>query len=907
MSKLLRRSGAILLLVASASFLVRLAYRDRSLDSRMLRENPRILADSLRDIGELEPALREYRKSLDAYRHSGDRVGEALALYEIGAALYDLERYNEALVSWREALLAFEQLDDQPRIAQTLKCIGWIYDDLSEYQTAIQYYQRSMEIAQAIGDKLLEAQNLNNIGVACRNLSQFPEAARYFEQSLQIRRKLGDRRGEANTLNNIGMVYDDQSFHFKALEYYHRSLKIFTEIEDRDGASRVLGNLGVAYKSLSDYTRALEYHRRSLELKRDLGDQKGVAVTLHNIGVVYDLLYDAEKALSYYEASLQISRDLEDRIGEAATLDNIGGILAVQGHYDDALLRHQQSLIIRQEAGDRKGEGISLSNLGYISFKMGDLVTAQNYYQRDLDICRELNDRSGECLTLADLGTVFAAQRKFDKADAYLQLALNIAVADGVPSNLLLVWAALGNFHQLQERWESSVADYGRAVDILENVRSRLQVEAQKTSFASGGADLYEAIIAALVQLGDIETAFHYVERSKARSFLDLLAVGGEVISNQSALIRKSADNNEKSSADRVKSEEPEMTSPVSVEALTVKEIQKQLTPDVALLEYYITRENTLIWRLTQSDVRFYQTPVGGDSLQRLVTGLRDEIQYLGDSRYLPEALYNILLSTCADLPESDRLIIVPHGILHYLPFAALRVPEGYYVAERWGLSVLPSASTLKFLRRNDAYPPNSLLAFGNPSIADADYPPLPFAEREVKSIADFFSIRKIFTRKAATESRLMQLAADFDVIHLACHSDLNSAYPLFSKLLLAPDKEQDGELSVYEIFQLPIKADLVVLSACRTGMGKLTNGDEVVGLSRAFLATGASAVLVSLWRVDDAATMELMAKFYGYLHQCPPTEALRRAQVDCLRANVGIRSWAPFVLIGGLNENPRN
>jgi CHAT domain-containing protein len=213
----------------------------------------------------------------------------------------------------------------------------------------------------------------------------------------------------------------------------------------------------------------------------------------------------------------------------------------------------------------------------------------------------------------------------------------------------------------------------------------------------------------------------------------------------------------------------------------------------------------------------------------------------------------------------------------------------------------------LKYLRRKDASRRRSLLAFGNPDINDAAYPPLPFAEREVESIAGYFSSSKIFTRRAATESRLLRLAADFDVIHLACHSDLNAAYPMFSKLLLAPDEEQDGELSVYEIFHLPIKADLVVLSACRTGMGKLTNGDEVVGLSRAFLASGASAVLVALWRVDDAATTELMTKFYGYLQQYPPTESLRRAQADCRRADAALRSWAPFILISSPDESPLN
>lgn len=206
---------------------------------------------------------------------------------------------------------------------------------------------------------------------------------------------------------------------------------------------------------------------------------------------------------------------------------------------------------------------------------------------------------------------------------------------------------------------------------------------------------------------------------------------------------------------------------------------------------------------------------------------------------------------------------------------------KGKYLIDRYNISYLPSASVLKYLEPKKRPKGDKLLAFANPTTNRDDHKPLPFAEKELNDIAQFYEQKLLLSKADATEDRFRELAPDYDIIHLACHSELNSAYPLFSGLLLAPGEEQDGELDVHELFTTDLNAYLVVLSACQTGLGHLTTGDELVGLSRAFIYAGTPSVVSSLWVVNDESTAYLMTRFHRNLRKYDKAEALRRAQLE--------------------------
>jgi CHAT domain-containing protein len=350
---------------------------------------------------------------------------------------------------------------------------------------------------------------------------------------------------------------------------------------------------------------------------------------------------------------------------------------------------------------------------------------------------------------------------------------------------------------------------------------------------------------------------------------------------------------------DERKRQEPELASLVSVNALTLPEVQKLLDKETTMLEYFLTEKKTLFWLVTRNKTEAFQVEIGGDSLKSLVMAFRKAIETEDRTDSLSRYLYDLLIAPAAEKIGTENLTVVPHGMLHYLPFAALQDHQGRYLLDDYKLSYLPSASVLKYLEPKRRSRGQALLALGNPAGGGADYTPLPLAAAEVRQIAVIYSCSRVLTGEQATEEAFKTLAPEYDILHLACHGDLNSAYPMYSGLLLAPGGQEDGNLQVHEILNLELNASLVVLSGCQTGLGHLTTGDELVGLSRAFIYAGAPSVLSSLWKVEDRSTAHLMSRFYQHLHSSYKAEALRLAQQETRVRYPELHAWASFVLIG--------
>jgi CHAT domain-containing protein len=265
----------------------------------------------------------------------------------------------------------------------------------------------------------------------------------------------------------------------------------------------------------------------------------------------------------------------------------------------------------------------------------------------------------------------------------------------------------------------------------------------------------------------------------------------------------------------------------------------------------------------------------------------------------LPQAqgLYHRLLAPARGEIRGDRIVIVPHAILHYLPFAALRSPAGRWLVEDFALSTLPSASVLRYLVDKGADAPARALVVGNPDLGAGLA--LPWAEREARMVGQHEREATVLVRADATEGQVKSRLGTVGLVHLATHGELSESDPLSSAILLAPGDGEDGRLEVREVFGLDLHARLVVLSACETGLGQLSRGDELVGLQRAFLYAGTPAVVTTLWKVDDRASFELIRAFYDRLDAAGPMTALRQAQIETQRAFPHPFAWAAFGLTG--------
>jgi len=347
----------------------------------------------------------------------------------------------------------------------------------------------------------------------------------------------------------------------------------------------------------------------------------------------------------------------------------------------------------------------------------------------------------------------------------------------------------------------------------------------------------------------------------------------------------------------KLRKENKEQASLMNVEPLTLKQVQERLEPGVTMLEYFVARDTVWLWVVEKDRVEFVSTSIPRSDLVSKVTSLRDTIyQFAEKERFtvLSQELYKLLIEPALPHIKGKELIIVPHDVLHYLPFQTLLGPDSHYLIEKYPIYYLSSASLMQFTQEKRKAKGEltsviaqggKLLTFGNPDLDDPKMA-LQFAEIEAKEIKNLYPQSTIYLEKEATEERAKTLSPQNDMIHFASHAELNESDPLSSAVLLAKSDKEDGRLEVREIFGMDLKASLIVLSACETGLGKLSSGDELVGLTRAFIYAGTPSVVASLWNVEDSSTAQLMASFYRNLKTMTKVAALREAQLDLIRGS---------------------
>ena len=504
-------------------------------------------------------------------------------------------------------------------------------------------------------------------------------------------------------------------------------------------------------------------------------------------------------------------------------------------------------------------------------------------------------------------------------------------------------------------------------------LEEKSQTRATKARFAEDKLYVYEGMIRLLRKTKNDPEAFRYLERFKARTMLDMIAekafssrdaqenelltkerklrkqisqlstdTGIDLLESRDVLSKERIAELGRLKADHrtilteIETLNPELASLVNINPLKANEIQDLLDQDTAMLEYFIGRESQLVFVVTRDKVLAVPLEGSLEELFEMIRKFRAEAVE-GSPGNGPakedyqEALSDLYLTLIAPVEKEivgkKRLVIVPHGMLHYLPFQALRSESGKYLIESHAISYLPSASVLKYARIKNKENRNDLFAAGNP---EAGLSPLPAAEKEVREISALFKKKLVLTGDKATETSVKTEGPNYDMMLLSTHGEMNQKEPLKSNLRFTLSEGEDGKLSVDEIFDMDIKANLVTLSACETALvkgekGDFPEGDDLVGLSRAFIHAGAPSVVASLWKVSDESTVTLMRAFYKNLQTMPKSEALQKAQLELINSRLKPKNgtgqrglklvkgrrfnltadsshpyfWAPFVLVG--------
>ncbi|HXQ70561.1 MAG TPA: CHAT domain-containing tetratricopeptide repeat protein, partial [Pyrinomonadaceae bacterium] len=882
-----------------------------------------------------------------------------------------------ALEKFAALVPVFRKLEDRPMEVLTLNTAALGYHATGELTKALDFYGQAVPLSRALGYLAIEAALLNNIGGVYDILGEPQKAFDYYWQALPLWQSLKNDSGQGDTLNNIGVIYFNLGEVQKALEYYQQALPLRQASGNKRREADTLDNIGIVYRVLGDPPQAFEHLQRALDLRREVKDVAGEANSLHYIGYTYAALDEPEKALDYYERALPLRRSAGDRRGEAVTLNATGEIYALRGETDKAFAHHQQALQLLRAVGDRRLEAVTQALIGNIHALSGRSQEAVENYAQSISIFESLGAKRDEAWARQGLarvererGNLGEARRQIETTLAQVE-ALRVQVSSRhLRASYLATKQNAYEFYtdllMLMHRRDPDAGHDAVAFQVSERARAR----GFREMLVESGVDLRQGVDPALL---DRERDLSQVLNAKAERLMRLR--GQRNTDEQVAVLKKEVgalENEYQQVQGDIRRRSPHYAAIIQPATLALREVQQQLLdPDTMLLEYSLGSERSYLWAITQNSYESYELPARErieQSARRLYSLVRarsvkkkneSEAQRRerirrADAELTKAAaeLGEMVLGPVAPELGSNRLAIVADGMLQYIPFAMLPVPDvrGRSVYQplivKHEIVTLASASALAVQRRERAgrkTAPRDIAVIADPVFDVAD-PRVKSGVREQTQAADSYATRIVehlsdgeaklriprlpFTRQEA--ERILSVmpaganlkAVDFNAqraaalagelreyryIHFATHGYIDSEKPGLSAIVLSLVDERgqarDGFLRAQEIYNLQLPAELVVLSACQTGLGREIKGEGLVGLTRGFMYAGAPRVIVSLWSVSDRGTADLMGRLYaGMIKKGQrPAAALRSAQLEMWRQK-DWRSpyyWAAFVQQG--------
>ncbi|HEY9815927.1 MAG TPA: CHAT domain-containing tetratricopeptide repeat protein [Candidatus Obscuribacterales bacterium] len=853
---------------------------------------------------------------------------QARQLFDLGGRQYNNRQFTEAIATWEQALALYRQLGDRRQEAYLLTNLGSAYENLYQTDTALTFYQESLALAEEIQDSSGQSYALGNLGYLYERNGDYEQALIYLRRGLPLAQSRGDRADEAYLLNQIGIVLKAQGLMDEAIAEFEASLAIAEEIGDLSLQANSQGNLGNTYLETGRYPQALDRYGVTLTLMRQQGNLQGEAIVLQRLGNLYLDLGNPERAVDYYQQTEVIAQQLGDPRLQAYNQGNLALAYRHLGQMDRALPELQLALDQLQTLGDRPRLATGFNSLGNIYADLQENDQAIQAYQQSLELSQALGDRHGQVMALGNLGQMAEQLGQYTQALSYYEQSLQLAVETGDLRRQGLALDYLGAFYFNQADYEQSVVYLKDAVEVWESMRPGLQDEDQVSLFETQ-VSTYQLLQRALIRLNRYDDALEMSERGRARTFIELVA------NRQSPAIAASLQVPPPSLSDIQAIARQQQATIIQYSILSSAELAIWVVQPTGDIQFQLVQFNSsdlsLDTAVEETRVaaalgRGNQDPQWTSLVQQTRSGIlesadlpesalsRQPVESPPPSstalsrRQNPQlqSFYRLLIDPIASfLPDdpASHVIIVPHDALFLLPFAALQDEDGRYLIERHTVTTAPSIQVLA-LTQSRPISPTSLIV-GNPQMPSVGQPPLPLsplpnAEQEAIEIAAFLDADPLLGAEA-TEARVVQQMGGAQVIHLATHGLLDDLgeVGLPGAIALAPSSTDNGLLTAGEILELRLSADLVVLSACDTGRGRIT-GDGVLGLSRSFMAAGANSVLVSLWAVPDDSTTLLMTEFYRHLAETPDSaQALRQAMLTTMETYPSSRDWAAFTLMG--------
>lgn len=850
-------------------------------------------------MGEIAAARELFAASLALGRELGE--GFAAATAAANLCLMDLveEKLRAGLACYDEALPRLTAVGAPRLEAAALVNVGRVHDLLGDPQQALESYRRAQRLQQLAGDRKGEAQTLNNLGVLSRQLGDTETALASYSRALGIFRELGSTVWQARVLNNVGNAYRGLGQLEQARAYFDQALPLWRQAGDRAGEATSLDNLGQVARETGEPAVAITLHRQSLDLSRALGAARGAALTLQSLARAQLAVGERANALAALDRALELLRSVGDRANEAQVLRQRGELHLAGGEVEAARTDLEQSLETARATGQRSNEAAALAGLARAERRLAQLADAREHAMQAVAIAETLRTRFAN----PDLRTALSAVWH----DAY-ELLIDLLMES--------------------HRQEPAAGWGGAALETSERARARTLLELLQEAGAAIDTDADPALLEKRsgLELRLAARAERALDRRRASAQDQAAdAAEGSALGYELDVVEA-----------EIRRQSPRFAALTQPRPLAVVEIQALLETDTLMLVYSLGETRSFLWLVETGAIEVFELP-GRAVIEKAARALHEQLAVFdpaarGADHTAAVELSRLVLGPVEARLGARRLAVVADGALHYVPFGVLPLrATGEPVVARHEVVELASASALALQRRSlaeRAPAPKWLAVVADPVFDGSDervaglpgdggvvresavLERLVASRHEAETLAALAPPEQVLAAlgfEASRERVLGDGLAGYRVVHFATHGIIDAANPALSGLVLSrvdrQGRPQPGFLGLRDVYDLRLGAELVVLSGCRTALGKEVRGEGLVGLVRGFLFAGARRVVASLWRVEDRATAELMVRFYRAmeLRGASPAAALRSAQLE-IRAERRWRDpyfWAGFVLVG--------
>ncbi len=881
--------------------------------------------------------------ALRLHREAGNRKGEADTLRNIGLAYVNKGEFKKAADYVNNSLAIAQEIQDQWGIAMSLKDEGIIYYRGGELLKAKASLEKGWSIAEKIQSKRIQSRILSGLGLVFDAQGDRHLQIEYNTQATKLAEEIGDRLQQCVLLLNTGAAYYDLDDFTKSYDALLKGTQLAEEIGNKRLFAGGMVGVAMLHMDFGNSATALSYLQKAVKLLEEVGDKFNLTYALNELGLYSFESGDYAAALKYYERALRIRTEIDDKNGAAYNLNYVAEVYYKLGDFDRAMQTLKDSLSISEQNGLMNPMADAYNEMAAVQYARKEISEALKSAAKAVEIAKKTSNRTAHWHSLHIQGQIFRDTARTEEAAKAFREAVD--VIESIRSDFELPENKEGYLSARLEAYEDLIhvtlkdkkiaeafeyAQRSKARGFLDTL-AEMRVETSRTL----PPDLQERKENVINQLVEIQSQINEEKQKEnpQNAKLQQLEKNRMDFEEQYSTILL-----------EIRRQNPQVAEAQYPQPTSLKQAQALLDDQTILLEYFVGQSSTILFAVTREDANVYHL-AGEENLSVLISQIRDVIQKPDHAFQISERshtkfvqsageLYAKLISPAKALIQDKKLVIIsPDGPLHYLPFECLltvttdatspnfaRLP---YLGREYQIQYVPSVSVFSLFSERKTSPEDTerkqFLAFADPAFGDSSnrpnslvrewvgtLGPLPYSRPEVEGIARLYSADKtsVYIGSQASEKKLKQLdLQNYKYVHFASHGLIDEEMPQFSSLILRHDDEEDGYLTVREVFDLKLNADLVVLSACKTGLGKRIRGEGVSGLSRAFLCAGTPSVLVSLWNVYDRSTADFMKTFYENMEKrkLNKADALKEARLQMIRSSKYSHPyyWASFVLIG--------